>query len=83
MTGCGQKGPLYRSEPVPDYVWSPSAKDDGKKRPSPFSHPAPQTQKHDQASPGTNPPPTKDAAAPSDGAVPDPGNTTPESPSQP
>lgn len=82
MTGCGQKGPLYRSEPVPDYVSSSSANDNGKKKQSPFSRPAPQTQKHDQASPGTHPPPAKDTAAPANDTTPDPTGTTPESPPQ-
>lgn len=74
MTGCGQKGPLYRTETVPDYVGSSSANDDGKKKPSPFSRPAPQIQKHDQAK-DTAPQPN-DTASDSNGA-------TPESPQPP
>jgi len=54
MTGCGQKGPLYRSEPVPDYVSSPASHAD--KKPSPFSRPSPQAQKKDRASSGTDTP---------------------------
>ncbi|MFL6577347.1 MAG: LPS translocon maturation chaperone LptM [Povalibacter sp.] len=75
LSGCGQKGPLYRPDDHPQGVSTPEGSTPARKKSVP-TFPAPQTQKEDRVSPpppsDPNPaPPINDSDRPS---PPPPGN---------